>query len=597
MKSQAFYGLVLAWAHNFTGSVLKRQLFLSTAIVLGGILLASAAEIRTFRKEIRQVMGSAFSQDEARIAAIARAKREALEAAGTYLETLSVVHNAELEKDEILALSSGVLSSEIVAEEPFLEGGVFGIRVVAVVRVDSSTLDRRIEKLLADNQLLESLNAAQRREKELLDKIKALAGKIARLEQRNAPAEEREALKTSFRRTNRQLAAEAWIVLGMNLRDDEDIDSITQALEYFNKAIAIDPSFAFAYDSRGYTHYRLKQYEQTVEDYSNAIRLNPEHPIVHIFYFHRAVAYNFLGDYFRAIEDLNFVLMLKPRDLSTLHVRGASYVQLGDYQNAISDYNLILTIDPTNSEYYYLRGGTYRDLEQYKQAIKDYDRAIQINPAYVEAYNYRGESYASLKEYDRAIADYNDAIQIAPDKHAGYYFRGTVYIKLGQYHRAIEDFTISIKLNPDSAYNYNNRGCAYHNLEQYEIAIADYDIALRLDPEFALTYANRGGAYFKIKNYGYAIANFDKALEIDPNYAAAYFYRGLANMNLEKYPMAIADFDKAITIDPKFALAYANRGIAKYELGKEDLGCRDGNKACELGEDQACELVKEYCQY
>ncbi len=68
-------------------------------LLLSAIGGTSTAEVRTFRKEIYQEMGVAMSKDDARIVAIARAKREALEEAGSYLETFSVVRNAALPWD------------------------------------------------------------------------------------------------------------------------------------------------------------------------------------------------------------------------------------------------------------------------------------------------------------------------------------------------------------------------------------------------------------------------------------------------------------------------------------------------------------------
>ncbi|MCH7478089.1 MAG: hypothetical protein IIA14_08305, partial [SAR324 cluster bacterium] len=93
-------------------------------LLVGLFVLAPqpSAETKTIRIEVRQVFGGSQSPDDARVAAIARAKREALEEAGTYLESLTVVRNAQVKKDEILALASGVLQTQIVTEEPFVEG-------------------------------------------------------------------------------------------------------------------------------------------------------------------------------------------------------------------------------------------------------------------------------------------------------------------------------------------------------------------------------------------------------------------------------------------------------------------------------------------
>ncbi|MBU4371350.1 MAG: hypothetical protein KKD68_05600, partial [Proteobacteria bacterium] len=68
-------------------------------------------EIQIITHTVKQPFGGSQSPDDARIAAVAKAKREALELAGTYVESTTVVKNAQVEKDEILALTAGVLTA------------------------------------------------------------------------------------------------------------------------------------------------------------------------------------------------------------------------------------------------------------------------------------------------------------------------------------------------------------------------------------------------------------------------------------------------------------------------------------------------------
>ena len=63
------------------------------ALLLTILLFATTAfaEIKTYTHAIKQPFAGSQSPDDARVAAIARAKRECLERAGTYLESLTVV--------------------------------------------------------------------------------------------------------------------------------------------------------------------------------------------------------------------------------------------------------------------------------------------------------------------------------------------------------------------------------------------------------------------------------------------------------------------------------------------------------------------------
>ena len=56
---------------------------------------------------------------------MARAKREALEMAGTCVQALTVVKDFRVERDEVLALSAGVVKAEIVSQKNYATGDAF----------------------------------------------------------------------------------------------------------------------------------------------------------------------------------------------------------------------------------------------------------------------------------------------------------------------------------------------------------------------------------------------------------------------------------------------------------------------------------------
>ena len=95
--------------------MLRRTFLLLFVLIL--IPYISQAEIKTYTHTVKQSFGGSQSPDDARVAAIHKAKREALEKAGTYLESLTIVKNSMVEKDEILALAAAVLKAEVVSEK------------------------------------------------------------------------------------------------------------------------------------------------------------------------------------------------------------------------------------------------------------------------------------------------------------------------------------------------------------------------------------------------------------------------------------------------------------------------------------------------
>ena len=54
------------------------------------------------------------------------------------------------------------------------------------------------------------------------------------------------------------------------------IDQYEQAIQDFDEAIRLNPQDAHAYYSRGRAYVRLGQYEQGIQDYNDSIPLNPQ---------------------------------------------------------------------------------------------------------------------------------------------------------------------------------------------------------------------------------------------------------------------------------------------------------------------------------
>jgi len=59
---------------------------------------------------------------------------------------------------------------------------------------------------------------------------------------------------------------------------------------------------------------------------------------------------------------------------------------------------------------------------------------------------------------------------------------------------------------------------------------------------------------------------------------------------------AIEDFDKAIGINSKDPHSFYNRGLARQKLGNIKEACNDWNKAAKLGNDEAYDFIKKYCE-
>ena len=292
--------------------------------------VSAFGEIQTVTHTVKQPFGGSQSPDDARIAAVAKAKREALEMAGTYIESLSVVKNSQVDKDEILALAAGVLKAEVVSQENYHTKDAFGIDVVVRVVVDTSVLESRVKKLLQDRTHLDQLNQARAREKELLEKIAVLEGE----NRKSGKSDQKQvSLKKEFQDASRGLTAIDWFDKATDLWDGKSTDP-QKAIEYLTNSIRLKPDEAAAYFMRGTVYANLGQYQRAIEDYNQAIRLKPDEADD---YYNRGIAYDNLGQYQRAIEDFNQAIRLQPNEAAAYGNRGHAYISSNNIRKGCRD--------------------------------------------------------------------------------------------------------------------------------------------------------------------------------------------------------------------------------------------------------------------
>ncbi|KAF0154129.1 MAG: GRAM domain containing protein [Syntrophaceae bacterium] len=165
---------------------------LLTLLVFMGIFVCSlaGAEVKVFEQEVEEAVSRGQSQEQVEAFALQKAKRLAVEEAGTYISSLTVVRNYQLQSDEVTALASGVVQAKIVEGTSVrVENGVVHVKVKARISVDTSILDRQIQDIMKEKGTLKKLETEQRKVRELEEKLASLkSSEVKRLEELNMQA-------------------------------------------------------------------------------------------------------------------------------------------------------------------------------------------------------------------------------------------------------------------------------------------------------------------------------------------------------------------------------------------------------------------------
>ncbi|MBR1396257.1 MAG: tetratricopeptide repeat protein [Selenomonadaceae bacterium] len=446
-----------------------------SAFLIGNV---AHAEIQTCTGTGDYIMPENGTPENAKEKAKLYAERNALEQAGIFISSQTVVKNAKLEQDEIQAFTAGILKVIDVKYKAIPlneEGGYIKYTAIVTVQIDTTDLDNKINQWLSRNnqERVNQNNDLQRIIDEQARRIKELEQTIANAQTPQDTAN----INTEIQSIDKATLAAQRFEEGNKLYDNGDYNG---AISKYTEAIQFKPDYDTAYVNRSYAYFTLQNYTQAIADCTKAIELNPNY----------GMAYN---------------------------NRGIAYDELQNYEAAIADYTKAIELNPNFDMAYSNRGNSYYDLQQYNQAIDNYTKAIELNPNYAQAYANRGYTYFTLQNYTQAIADCTKAIELNPNYGMAYNNRGIAYIALQKYDEAIADFNKAIELNPNFDMAYVNRGNAYYYLQNYDTAISDYTRAISINPNYALAYNNRSVCYQAMGDNARAQTDFDKARELGYN--------------------------------------------------------------------------------
>lgn len=333
------------------------------------------------------------------------------------------------------------------------------------------------------------------------------------------------------------------------------------ARAFARTAGALAPLRSSIEECRGNVWMAHDEYDKAIQDYDEAIRLDPKAagPFIR-----RGEAWRFKEEFDKAIQDCDEAIRLDPKDAGAFFCRGRAWGAKMNIDHAIQDYDEAIRLDPNDADFYHSRGLAWDSKREYDKAIKDYDEAIRLDPKDAANFYSRGLAWNDKQEYDKAIRDYDEAIRLDSTNALVFYSRGLTRTSKKEYDKAIQDYSEVIRLEPNHARVFRSRAIAWMVEKEYDKAIQDYGDAIRLDPKNVSSFCDRARASEEKKQHDAAIQDYDAAIRLDPQHRGDYLVlRGNAWRAKGDLDRAIQDYDEAIGLDAKSASAYLNRSVAQ----------------------------------
>jgi lipoprotein NlpI len=154
----------------------------------------------------------------------------------------------------------------------------------------------------------------------------------------------------------------------------------------------------------------------------------------------------------RALENYSEAIRLEPDNAQFYKTRADVYYDNDDYNRAIADYGAAIRLADGYTDALNGRGLSYYLSDDDSRALRDFNEAIRLDPEFALAINNRGNVYIREGNLDKAIDDYAAAVRLAPRSRVALANRGRARFYRAAYKLAADDLAAALAMKPRDPY-------------------------------------------------------------------------------------------------------------------------------------------------
>ena len=230
-------------------------------------------------------------------------------------------------------------------------------------------------------------------------------------------------------------------------------DDCEKALPYFEKAVESDSNYAEAWAQSGFCKEKLGRHSEAIEASKRAVNLRPSAES----YFNIGLANYYLKQYREAVENYRQAIRLDPYNAAdAYYALGLAFRDWGRFDDEIQAYKQAIRLRPDYTSAYERLGSRYLKSRKFVEAIEIFKQLTTQKPGDPNAPNSMGEAYLELGRLAEAMEAFRQAIRLKPDFGRAYYNLGKSHLALGNRDAAVEQYNILQNLDQDWAERLNN---------------------------------------------------------------------------------------------------------------------------------------------
>jgi tetratricopeptide (TPR) repeat protein len=258
---------------------------------------------------------------------------------------------------------------------------------------------------------------------------------------------------------------QAWIGKSISLANMADISSENRQNARYcaKKAIEIKPSYSRTYFLQGLMLSILKENEEAIASYNQAIALQANYPEA---YYRKGLALVHLdGRYEEAIKSFEKAVDLQENYTEAYYQIALIYQRLSASQKAIRYYEKIIELQPSYSDVLerYLAGlSILVKLSGFKgTVISSCNKILKLNPQCYELHRIKADALMGLAPYKNAreaLRIYDNAIGYGDESAEVWFGKGKAEEQLKFFHKAVISYKKALKIREDYWEAYDNLG-------------------------------------------------------------------------------------------------------------------------------------------
>jgi serine/threonine-protein kinase len=201
-----------------------------------------------------------------------------------------------------------------------------------------------------------------------------------------------------------------------NKRDKEDL---LKSIEYFEKALVIDPRYALAYAGLADAYLILgrdlflppnEAYPKAREFAKKALEIDDK--LGDAYSALAFVTLDYEWDFADAEREFKKAIEIHPGDANAHHFYAFLLSFQGRHEEAVKEVNLARDLDPLAPRTRANVGRILYFARRYEEALGELKKALDFDPNHAETYKYLGDVYRETGRYEESIANFAKAINL-----------------------------------------------------------------------------------------------------------------------------------------------------------------------------------------